>query len=198
MKERTLRTLSFRQLTTILSVLVGLSTVADAMTIRFSDDVTPQSMNKLISRVAAAHQAGDRNITIELNSNGGNLGSALTAFAQIKRYGANTLVKRLCASSCTVLFAAGATRSASNSARFMFHAVHVEHIAKKLRYNKKKNVDGVTKDQVAEDYANRWLMAVRSASPALASQLERKHTLISGRETYFSGRALRKLGYVND
>lgn len=172
--------------------LLALQPLAQGSTIRFSSEITPNSMNSLVSKVASAHKAGDRNITIELDSVGGNLGAALRANSRLKAYGVNTLVKRECASSCTVLFAAGRVRSASRGANFMFHAVHVEHIDSKLRKQ------GYTTKSVAQDYANRWLAAVRAASPSLASRLQARRTLIAGSDTNYSGTELRKYGYVND
>jgi hypothetical protein len=175
-----------------LIVFLLLAGRAQATTIRFSDDVTPDSMNSLVAKVAKAYAAGDRNITVELDSGGGNLGSALYANAQLKRYSVNTLVRNECASSCTVLFAAGKTRTASGGANFMFHAVQVEHIDGKLKKQ------GLTARSVAQDYANRWLAAVRAASPTLAARLEARRTLIAGSDTNYSGSELRKYGYVNN
>jgi hypothetical protein len=80
----------------------------------------------------------------------------------------------------------------------MFHAVQVEHIDKKLKFNKKKNPKGVTAEQVSQRYAAAWLQAVRSASPSLADLLDQRRTLTRGRDTNFSGSALRKYGYVNN
>jgi hypothetical protein len=168
------------------------SVTASASTIRFSNEVTINSMNSLVAKVAKTYEAGDRNITLELDSGGGNLGAALNASAALKRYGVNTFVRHECASSCTVLFAAGKTRSASGGANFMFHAVHVEHIDSKLRKQ------GLTSKSVAQDYSNRWLAAVRDASPTLAARLQARRTLIAGSDTNFSGHELRKYGYVND
>ena len=181
-------------LKTFVSVLALalLASQSHAGTIRFSDDVTPNSMNSLVAKVAKAYTAGDRNITIELDSGGGNLGAALFANTQLKKYGVNTLVKNDCASSCTVLFAAGKTRTASGGATFMFHAVTVEHIDKKLKKQ------GLTAKSVAQDYANRWLAAVRAASPSLAARLEARRTLIAGGDTDYSGSELQKYGYVNN
>jgi hypothetical protein len=168
------------------------ATSSHATTIRFSSDVTINSMNSLVAKVASAYNSGDRNITVELDSGGGNLGAALNAGVRLRSYGVNTLVRNDCASSCTVLFAAGKTRSASRGANFMFHAVHVEHIDKKLKKQ------GLTSKSVAQDYANRWLAAVRAASPSLADRLQQRRTLIAGSDTNYSGSELRKYGYVND
>lgn len=186
------------RLGTLFATSFALQSVAHAATISFHDDVTRNSMQSLVAKVAAASNAGDRNITIELDSGGGNLGAALVANAELKKYRVNTLVKNECASSCTVLFAAGRIRTASRGANFMFHAVHVEHIDKKLKYNKKKNVNGVTADQVAQNYAAAWLRTIRSASPSLANLLDKKRTLTRGDETNFSGAELRSSGYVNN
>ncbi len=175
-----------------LALLVFLSPLAKASTIRFSDEVTINSMDSLVNKVAKAYAAGDRNITVELDSGGGNLGAALNANNKLKGYGVNTYVRNECASSCTVLFAAGKTRSASSGANFMFHAVHVEHIDRKLKKQ------GLTSRSVAQDYSNRWLAAVRAVSPSLASRLEARRTLIAGADTNYSGSELRKYGYVND
>jgi hypothetical protein len=101
---------------TLLAIYFALQSVAYGETIRFEGDVTPESMASLVSRAAAASKAGDRNITIELNSGGGNLGAALNANTKLKKYGVNTLVRSECASSCTVLFAAGRTRTAMSAA----------------------------------------------------------------------------------
>lgn len=181
-----------RLLTVFAAGVLALQPLAQGATIRFSSEITPNSMNSLVSKVASAYKSGDRNITVELDSGGGNLGAAFRANAQLKSYGVNTLVKNECASACTVLFAAGKTRSASRGANFMFHAVHVEHIDSKLRKQ------GFTTKSVAQDYANRWLASVRAVSPSLAARLQSRRTLIAGSDTNYSGNELRKYGYVND
>lgn len=180
------------RLGTALATFLALQSVAHAATISFDDDITPQTMTKLIVQIEQAHTNGDRNITVELNSDGGNLGSALWANEQMRKVGVNTLVKKSCASSCTVLFAAGTTRTASNDAQFMFHSVDVAHLASSVKKSR---------TEVAIEYSNNWLAAVRVVAPMLADRLQKNRTLINGHpenESWFSGRDLRKYGYVND
>ncbi len=160
--------------------------VAQATEIQFNDDISRASMSALINKVTASASAGDRNITVHLNSGGGDLVAALRAAQVLKQYGVNTSASNDCSSACTVLFAAGRIRTASSGSTFMFHAVHVE---RKLKND--------WRQAYIKKYAALWLSAVRSAPPRLANLLESRHILIDGEQT-FSGRELRSYGYVNN
>ncbi len=59
--------------------------------------------------------------TIVLNSIGGRVGAAQNAFEVVRRYGLATHVDRLCASACTIIFAAGTERTIGTSARLGYH-----------------------------------------------------------------------------
>ena len=201
----------------VITLALLLSSAAHAATIKFSGEISPDSMNKLVSKAAAAYGTGDRNITIEIDSDGGNLGAALNAVTKLKTYGVNTSVKSNCASSCTALYTAGKVRSASGGAEFMFHAVSVEKNSDKYLRDPKTNKvlrDPKTNDKLQDPnwksaselaalYAWRWIAAVRSASPSLASTLEKNRTLLVKHDSEnsgvtYSGNSLRKTGYVND
>ena len=99
--------------------LSALGAVAQATEIQFNDDISSASMAALINKVAASASVGDRNITVHLNSGGGDLVAALRAAQSLKRYGVNTSASNDCSSACTVLFSAGAVRTASSGTTFM-------------------------------------------------------------------------------
>ncbi len=113
----------------------------------------------------------------------------------MKELGVNTHTSGLCASSCTMLYAAGVRRSAGSGAQFMFHAVNV------------KLASGLSKAQKAEfkpkidayihEFSNKWLETIRGADSYLAWELEKDRILLKGKDRFYSARTLRRTGYVN-
>ncbi len=172
-------------------------------------------MHQLVSKVANLSKAGDRDITVKIgNSDGGDLYAALNAMDELRRYGVDTIAAGSCASACTVVYAAGAVRSAKGGARFMFHGTEVA--THKL---KKSTVAAIKADPCAKSavkvtigealtkaeqnefrhsFADQWLSAIRTASPALANELDRKDALLRKDEVWYSTKDARSLGYVND
>lgn len=171
-------------------VSVGFASLANAGSVRLSDEISQSSVARVVAKVAELSKRGDRNITVELNSTGGDLHAALRGYKQLRAYGVNTYVRNECSSSCTVLFAAGRRRSASTSSEFMFHAV-------KVRAVPGERVSRRELERIARQYASSWLEVVRSVAPSLASELHRNRVLIDGERSY-SGYELRRSGYVND
>ncbi len=175
-------------------VFIAMLSSAHASVVRYDDEVTASGMNQLIAKVARLSNAGDRNITVSLNSGGGDLIAALNANRQLKQYRVNTSASDDCSSACTVIFAAGVNRSASSSTTFLFHAVHVSKKSPKLFSS---GLSSSSQDDYVTKYANLWLAAVRAASPSFAGQLQRENTLTRGSREY-TGSSLRKFGFVNN
>ncbi len=179
-------------------VFMALISSAHASVVRYEGEVTAEGMNQLVAKVAKLANAGDRNITVSLNSGGGNLVAALKASRLLKQYGVHTTAYNDCSSSCTVLFAAGVNRSASSSTTFLFHAVKVAKKSSKLfSSGSSYKLSSSAKNEFVTKYANLWLDAVREVSPSLADKLRRDNTLTKGSKEY-SASSLRKFGYVNN
>jgi hypothetical protein len=199
----------------LFSVALILASSAPAATVNFSGEVSKCSMYRLVSEVRALAQRGDTNITVLIrDSDGGDLYAAINANEELRRYNVNTNLQGTCASSCTVLFAAGQMRSASNG-EFMFHAVGVG--TRKISTQTATAIstdpcqpsavniilgERLTKAEqlgFRNKFAADWLEKIRQASPSLADKLYREHTLTeSTREDWIEIRAARRFGFINN
>lgn len=177
-----------------IATLISAAPFAKASTIYLDGEVNRESVQRILDKAQELSSRGDRNITLSLKSGGGVLTEALRAYPILKALGVNTSAHDDCSSSCTVLFAAGAVRSAAMDTTFEFHQVG---IAKKKQKLFGKGLDQSAEDDFRADYANRWTNAIQGASPALAADLTAKGVLLKGRKVYRRGQ-LRKLGYVNN
>ena len=176
------------------AVFLALMPAAHAKNISFSGMVKAESVRSLVAKAQAASAAGDRNITISLDSVGGDLGAALWAMPILRGLGVNTSVSQTCWSACTVLFASGVRRQAAWDATFIFHGVGTK------KKNQKLFGKGVAKDvhaKLVADYSVRWQKAISTASPSLAASLGSRNTLRRG-QWELTGRELHRYGYVTD
>lgn len=158
---------------------------AFAKDVYFDSPVSRSSVETLLQRVTALAEKGDRQIRIRLESDGGDLKAALSAFEELRALGVTTYVRSHCHSACTVLFAAGRVRAANDYAKFLFHGIGVQGAHGRDQ-----------RDEVVRKYEAMWLDAIRSADPRLADELERDEVLLHG-ERYYSGRELMRSGFVN-
>jgi ATP-dependent protease ClpP protease subunit len=162
---------------------------AKAATISFQEHVNAASMQRLRQSMQRAIDNGARGITLLLESDGGDLQEALqmAQFLRALRGQAHltTLTREGCGSSCTVLFAQGATRIASPRAEFYFHRVGVAG-----------NLPPAQLEEIRAHFARRWVTEIRAVDHALASELEISGVLLglSPPRTYRGG-FLRKNGY---
>jgi hypothetical protein len=196
----------------VLSLLIGAS--AHAGTVKFSGPVSKCSMHKLVNGVAALSAAGDRDITVKIgSSDGGDLYAALKAMTELRRYNVNTHATGECASACTVVYAAGAQRSAKN-AKFMFHGTQVATHKLKVttvaaisadpcapaavKITKGEALTKAEQNEFRHHFADSWLIAIRQASPSLANELDRRDVLLNEDEKWYSTKAARAHGYVNN
>ena len=116
---------------------------------------------------------GDYQVTLDLDSGGGDLSGilGLQAFEQGLAYRMKNLKSKglvlttqvssrsVCESACTALFALGDRRLAWRSSNFMFHAVIVQKAGKKKKYYKKL-------------YADRWYRVINEVDSSLAKFLK--------------------------
>ena len=80
----------------------------------------------LLDKVSSALNADGQIRTIVLDSPGGHVGVGTRMAAIIKSRGLDTLTTKLCASACTMAFAAGQQRLLRKGAKLGFHAVSGE------------------------------------------------------------------------
>lgn len=89
----------------------------------FEQNIDANSMRALKKQLAALVEAGVTGITLVISSSGGYLFQALNAYSFVRALPAtiNTHAIGMVASSATVLFLAGESRSSDRNAKFIFH-----------------------------------------------------------------------------
>ena len=95
----------------------------DSVEISVSGNIAPGDADLLNARIKAANDAGKQETSLRLNSAGGNLLEAVRLAAAVKlaKMSTNVGQSATCASACFLIFAAGETKNASNSARIGVH-----------------------------------------------------------------------------
>jgi hypothetical protein len=95
----------------------------DRVEISISGDIMPGDADLLQARIKAANDAGKQVTSLRLNSAGGNLLEAvrLADAVRFARMSTNVGQSATCASACFLIFAAGETKYANNSARIGVH-----------------------------------------------------------------------------
>ena len=90
-------------------------------TVRIAGDIDFHALNRL----DAAAAAGARISVIELESPGGRIPAARAIAKRVIEHGWATRATGLCASACTLIFAAGSTRSLAPGGRLAFHGYRI-------------------------------------------------------------------------
>src|SRR5258708_4462521 len=95
----------------------------DSVEISISGDIAPGGSDALRVSIQAANDAGKLVTSLRLNSAGGNLLEAVRLAAAVKlaKMSTNVGQSATCASACFLIFAAGETKYANNSARIGVH-----------------------------------------------------------------------------
>ena len=95
----------------------------DSVEISISGDIAPGDSDALRVSIQAANDAGKLVTSLRLNSAGGNLLEAVRLAAAVKlaKMSTNVGQSATCASACFLIFAAGETKYANNSARIGVH-----------------------------------------------------------------------------
>ncbi|PIP90340.1 MAG: hypothetical protein COW01_02725 [Bdellovibrionales bacterium CG12_big_fil_rev_8_21_14_0_65_38_15] len=166
--------------------------------ILFSGEINKSSVDRLIRRInkyLAQHPNQDLNITITLDSGGGNVNEALRAIREIDRLNRKPMIQidtkvgshNSCESACTLLFTAGEKRYASERAKFGFHSP--------------KFVRGDRGDRSRADiedlYRRLWLKQIRSVDTTAAQMIQDHEYLLDYDMSYVRAREL-TTGYVTD
>jgi len=95
----------------------------DSVEISISGNIAPGDIDALRTSIKAANDTGKLVTSLRLNSEGGNLLEAVRVADWVKSAKISTNVGQsaTCASACFLIFAAGETKNASNSARIGVH-----------------------------------------------------------------------------
>jgi hypothetical protein len=166
--------------------------------VSFSGEITKYSIDRLIKNLdrTIKKQSGTKQeITINLDSGGGNINETIRALQYIRELNRDPLltihtkVSRYssCESACTILFTAGEKRFASERSQFGFHSP---------KYEKGKLVN-ITKKEVEERYRKIWLNYVRDVDEAVALEIDHRGYLLRPEMSYMNGKSL-NTGYVTD
>lgn len=162
-------------LVSVLLAFFVFSNEASASNFNFSGAINPKTANSLIEKIQKQLWNGDRDIVITLDSRGGEIPSALAIVKYLKQLKSSgrrivTYNRSLCASACTILFAAGDVRMATPRAQFLFHSVGVKGAGKK-------------REEVQTYWAGVWADQVRFVDWRLAYELNKEGTLVGRKET---------------
>lgn len=166
--------------------------------VHFSGEITTSSMNRLkrrIDKVIADNNTGPLEITLTLDSTGGNLVESIYFVRYVRsimnqgRVVINTQVSsnRDCESSCTILYTAGKQRFANRRSRFGFHSPRVAS----------GGIEGMTREEIVEVYKNHWLNQVAVVDTGLAQTLRTNGYMEHLDMSYIDAEDL-LTGYVTD
>ena len=166
--------------------------------ISFYGEITESTIDRLIKKINRAledNQAEQKEIVINMDSNGGDINHAIRAVRHIRALNRepNIIIHtkvtshNSCESACTILYTAGEKRFASKRAKFGFHS------PKFVR----GEVDGMTRDDIEELFREKWLGYVKAIDQTAASTIDSNRYLYSDRMSYMRGEEL-ETGYVTD
>lgn len=164
----------------------------------FSGEINKSSVDRLIKRLNKymnLHPNQDLNITITLDSGGGNVNEALRAIREIDRLNRRPMIQidtkvgshNSCESACTLLFTAGEKRYASERSKFGFHS------PKFVRGDRGDR----SRADIEELYRKIWLKQIRSVDNTAAQMIQDHEYLLDYNMSYVRAREL-TTGYVTD
>ncbi len=155
-------------------------------TVRFSGEITPRSINSLLTKIADKLKA-DPVVNVELSSGGGEIHAALDFVKGVQRLDGtvNTVVKSSCESACTIMFTGGHERLARSSAQFGFHAPAIASRVPR----------GVSRKAVLQRAKERWMDAIGAVDGRAVSLIESREMLDDEEMSFLRGRELTS-GYV--
>ncbi len=164
----------------------------------FSGEINKSGVDRLIKRLNKyldLHPNQDLNITITLDSGGGNVNEALRAIREIDRLNRRPMIQidtkvgshNSCESACTLLFTAGEKRYASERAKFGFHS------PKFVRGDRGDR----SRADIEEHYRKIWLKQIRSVDTTAAQMIQDHEYLQDYSMSYVRAREL-TTGYVTD
>ncbi|MCC2680333.1 MAG: Clp protease [Pseudobdellovibrio sp.] len=160
-------------------VLAAQSTLA--FSVKLEGPVSPGSVQAVMNSVNTHMSAGETDMTLRLESDGGEIPSAVKLANFLREKMAQglrleTYNRVQCNSACTIIFAAGQVRKASRGAKFYFHSVGVEGA-------------GNNHDAIQLKWAKIWSGQIAMVDPRLAQELEQDETLIgyAHEKTYRGG-----------
>ncbi len=168
-------------------ILCSLSFLSYAeTTIRFGGDITPRSINSLITKISK-ELAKDSVVNVELSSGGGEIGAALDFVNRVQRLNGtvNTVVNSSCESACTIMFTAGYERRASSFAQFGFHAPAIASRVPR----------GMSREVVLQRAKDRWMGAIARVDGRAVYLIESRRMLDDENMSYLRARDLTS-GYV--
>ena len=161
---------------------------AEAGSVSFYGEINPYSVRTMAAKIEKQLWSGDNDIVLHLESNGGEIPSAL-ALANLLRSITEsgrrvvTYASSYCESACTIIFAAGSVRIARPDAEFYFHSVGVQGAGKK-------------RNEVQKTWSEVWLGQVGLVDERLADELNNNNITVGwGKERTYTAKELIDHGY---
>jgi len=152
-----------------------------AFSVKLEGPVTPGSVQAVMNSVNTHMNAGETQMTLRLESDGGEIPSAVKLANFLREKASQglrleTYNRVECNSACTIIFAAGQVRKAARGAKFYFHSVGVQGA-------------GSDHDVVQLRWANIWSAQIAMVDPRLSQELDQDETLIgyAHEKTYRGG-----------
>lgn len=165
----------------ILISFILIAQSALAFTVKLEGPVSPSSVRSVMNSVNRHMADGEMEITLRLDSNGGEIPSAVNLANFLREKAAQglfvtTFNRTKCNSACTIIFAAGQKRTASRGAIFFFHSVGVKGAGK-------------DHDDVQFHWARVWSSQIANVDPRLAQELDQDEILLgsANERTYRAG-----------
>jgi len=156
--------------------------VALGFSVRLDGAVSQDSVRSVMSSINKHMEAGETEMTLRLDSEGGDIPAAVSLANFLRDKSAQglsvTTYNRLkCNSACTIIFAAGQTRKATRAAEFYFHSVGVSGAGK-------------DHDAVQFHWARVWSSQIAMVDSRLGQELEDDDILVgeSSERIYKGGR----------
>jgi len=144
--------------------------------VHFSRDINPQNTHELIAALRGVANSQDRDVTLLVNSNGGNVLAGIHAHNMILALPINLTTHNVgnVDSIANVIFLAGASRLASPPSTFMFHSVGIDQPGpiRLEERNLRQVLDSVVADnkRIGGIIANRTNLTARRAGALFREQ----------------------------
>lgn len=181
--------------------VLSITTSQTDIEIKLSGKIDKSSIAETIMKLrnaANSNRAFYKNITLKLDSIGGDINQAIKLFREIKNLtknpdvSINTKVANRddCDSACTIIFAAGEKRIAGRKAKFGFHSP--DYIKGYGAGLSRKDIKAIE-----EEFRQKWLTAIAEADPVVAREIQERRLLYGSRMKYMRASEL-MTGYVTE
>lgn len=173
----------------IFFILLLLTEGSFGFSVKLDGAVSRDSVRSVMSSVNKHVENGESELTLRLESEGGDIPAAVDLAHFLREKSAQglsvtTYNRSKCNSACTIIFAAGQFRKATRGAEFYFHSVGVSGAGK-------------NHDAIQFHWARVWSSQVAMVDSRLAQELEEDNILVGkSNERIYKGGGLFDGGYT--